>query len=55
MIPQSETLPTNFEQWDAAARQVKGVVGFMFTTSHAKYGLLKRGGNAIRDSWSDPD
>jgi hypothetical protein len=33
---------TNFQQWDAAARQVKGVAGFMYTTWQAKYGLLER-------------
>jgi hypothetical protein len=37
---------TNFQQWDAAARQVKGVVGFMYTTWQAKYGLFR----TIRES-----
>ncbi len=39
---------TNFQQWDAAARQVKGVAGFMYTTWQAKYGLLEQYGKAIR-------
>ena len=39
---------TNFQQWDAAARQVKGVAGFMYTTWQAKYGLLERYGKAVR-------
>ena len=39
---------SNFQQWDAAARQVKGVAGFMYTTWQAKYGLLERYGKAIR-------
>jgi hypothetical protein len=38
---------TNFQQRDAAARQVKGVAGFMYTTWQAKYGLLERYGKAI--------
>ena len=39
---------TNFQQWDRAARQVKGVIGFMYTTWQAKYGLLEQYGKAMR-------
>jgi hypothetical protein len=39
---------SNFQQWDSAARQVKGLVGFMYTTWQAKYGLLEEYGKAIR-------
>jgi hypothetical protein len=39
---------TNFQQWDAAARQVKGVAGFMYTTWQARYGLLERYGKAMQ-------
>ena len=38
---------TNFQRWDAAARQVEGVVGFMYTTWQAKYGLLEAYARAI--------
>lgn len=39
---------TNFQRWDAAARPVKGVVGFMYTTWQAKYSLLERYGEAMK-------
>jgi hypothetical protein len=39
---------TNFQQWDSAARHVKGVIGFMYTTWQTKYGLLERYGKAMR-------
>ena len=35
---------SNFQTWDAAARDVQGVIGFMYTTWRAKYGLLERTG-----------
>ena len=38
---------TIFKQWDDAARQVKGVAGFVYTTWQAKYGLLEQYGKAI--------
>ena len=39
---------TNFQQWDSAARTVRGVNGFMYTTWQAKYSLLEEYGNAVR-------
>jgi hypothetical protein len=39
---------TNFEHWNSAARGVKGVDGFMYTTWQSKYGLLERYGEAMR-------
>jgi hypothetical protein len=38
---------TNFKEWDSAARGVKGVAGFMYTTWQAKYGLLEKYGQAM--------
>ncbi|MFI5459791.1 MAG: hypothetical protein ACHRXM_30585 [Isosphaerales bacterium] len=38
----------NFQQWDAAARNIPGVFGFMYTTWQSKYGLLERYGEALR-------
>jgi hypothetical protein len=43
---------TNFQQWDQAARNVRGVVGFMYTTWQSKYGLLEQYGQAMRGSVS---
>lgn len=37
----------NFQQWENAARDVKGVTGFMYTTWQAKYSLLETYGRAI--------
>jgi hypothetical protein len=39
---------TNFQQWDSAARDMRGIIGFMYTTWQAKYGLLERYGEALR-------
>jgi hypothetical protein len=44
---------TNFQQWDSAARAVRGVDGFMYTTWQAKYGLLEQYGNAVRAARRD--
>jgi len=44
---------TNFQQWDSAARSVKGVNGFMYTTWQAKYGLLEQYGKAVRAARRD--
>ena len=38
---------SNFQSWDAAARDVKGVIGFMYTTWASKYGLLETYGEAM--------
>jgi hypothetical protein len=38
---------SNFRQWDAAARAVPGVAGFMYTTWANKYGLLEAYGKAM--------
>lgn len=37
----------NFRMWDAAARGVPRVLGFMYTTWQAKYGLLEAYGRAM--------
>jgi hypothetical protein len=39
----------NFRSWDRAARRVKGVRGFMFTTWRNDYRLLEAYGKAMRD------
>ncbi len=39
---------TNFQQWDQAARDVPGVIGFMYTTWQSKYNLLERYGQAMQ-------
>ncbi len=39
---------TNFQKWDSAARPVKGVSGFMYTTWQSKYNLLEKYGEALR-------
>jgi hypothetical protein len=39
---------SNFQQWDAAARNVQGVVGFMYTTWQAKFTLLEKYGDAMQ-------
>lgn len=38
----------NFERWHAAAKGVRGVRGFMYTTWHADYRLLERYGEAMK-------
>ncbi len=38
----------NFRTWDAAARGVPGVFGFMYTTWQSKYSLLEQYGQAMR-------
>jgi hypothetical protein len=38
---------TNFEHWNSAARGVRGVTGFMYTTWQSKYRLLERYGEAV--------
>jgi hypothetical protein len=44
---------TNFQQWDSAARTVRGVDGFMYTTWQAKYRLLEQYGKAISAARKD--
>ncbi len=39
---------TNFQQWDQAARDVPGVIGFMYTTWQSKYNLLEQYGQAMQ-------
>jgi hypothetical protein len=39
---------SNFEQWNAAARGVSGVIGFMYTTWQSRYDLLERYAQAMR-------
>ena len=39
---------SNFQTWDAAARDIKGVLGFMYTTWEHKYGLLETYGRALQ-------
>jgi hypothetical protein len=41
---------SNFRTWDAAARDVKDVIGFMYTTWAAKYGLLERYADAMKSA-----
>lgn len=41
---------SGFAGWDEAARGVKGVNGYMYTTWQSKYGLLDSYGKAIRES-----
>jgi hypothetical protein len=41
---------TNFQQWDQAARNVRGVFGFMYTTWQSKFNLLEQYGQAMRRS-----
>lgn len=38
---------SNFRSWDAAARDIGGVMGFMYTTWGNRYGLLEAYGKAI--------
>jgi hypothetical protein len=38
---------TNFQDWNSAARDIPGIIGFMYTTWQAKYELLERYGAAI--------
>jgi hypothetical protein len=40
----------NFRTWDAAAKGVPGVAGFMYTTWQAKYDLLDAYGRAMREA-----
>ena len=39
---------SNFQTWDAAARDIKGVIGFMYTTWSNQYGLLESYGKALK-------
>jgi hypothetical protein len=39
---------SNFQGWDSAARDVKGIVGFMYTTWAHKYALLEAYGKALK-------
>jgi hypothetical protein len=39
---------SNFQTWDEAARNVKGIIGFMYTTWATKYGLLEKYAEAIK-------
>jgi len=39
---------TNFQEWDTRARDIPGIIGFMYTTWQAKYNLLERYGDAMR-------
>ncbi len=39
---------SNFQTWDEAARNVKGIIGFMYTTWAAKYGLLETYAEAMK-------
>jgi hypothetical protein len=41
---------SNFQTWDAAARDVKGVMGFMYTTWSNQYGLLESYGKALESA-----
>jgi hypothetical protein len=41
---------SGFRNWDEAAKSVKGVNGFMYTTWQQKYRLLEPYGRAIRDA-----
>ena len=45
---------SNFQQWDSAARDVDGVIGFMYTTWQAKFRLLEKYGEAIRAARTPP-
>jgi hypothetical protein len=39
---------SNFQNWDSAARDVKGIIGFMYTTWASKYGLLEKYAEAMK-------
>jgi hypothetical protein len=39
---------SNFRTWDAAARDIKGVMGFMYTTWGNKYNLMESYGEALK-------
>jgi hypothetical protein len=39
---------SNFRTWDSAARNVKGVIGFIYTTWASRYGLLEKYGEAMK-------
>lgn len=41
---------SNFQSWNAAAGDVSGVMGFMYTTWGHRYGLLEAYGNAIESA-----
>jgi hypothetical protein len=43
---------SNFQQWDQASRNIRGVTGFMYTTWQAKFGLLEQYGQAMRGTVS---
>jgi hypothetical protein len=38
---------SNFQNWDRAGRDIKGVIGFMYTTWENKYALLESYGKAL--------
>jgi hypothetical protein len=44
---------TSFQEWNAAARDVPGIIGFMYTTWQAEYNLLERYGAAMEGRRSD--
>ena len=39
---------SNFQSWDSAARDVQGVIGFMYTTWASRYGLLEKYAEAMK-------
>ena len=39
---------SNFQTWDSAARDVKGIIGFMYTTWASKFGLLEKYAEAMK-------
>ena len=41
---------SNFQTWDAAARDIPGVMGFMYTTWAQKYGLLESYGESLKSA-----
>ncbi len=41
---------SNFQSWDAAARDTRGVMGFMYTTWGNRYGLLEAYGKALESA-----
>jgi hypothetical protein len=44
---------SNFRTWDSAARNVKGVIGFMYTTWSSRYGLLENYAEAMKNHRKD--
>jgi hypothetical protein len=43
---------SNFQQWDTAARNVSGIIGFMYTTWQSRFALLEKYGDAMRKARS---